>query len=70
MVSNTFLTEWPPRSGRQVEFPEIDRAEFFDVATAGSKITVGQVPLIDEHEEIVNGTSRSGSSQRMRGSGG
>jgi len=55
VVSNTFLIEWPPRSRRQVEFPEIDRAEFFDVATAGLKINVGQVPLINELEEIVNG---------------
>jgi predicted NUDIX family NTP pyrophosphohydrolase len=55
VVSNTFLTDLPPRSGRQVEFPEIDRAEFFDVATAGTKINAGQVPLIDELVEIVNG---------------
>jgi len=31
--SNTFTMEWPPKSGRQQEFPEIDRAEFFDLAT-------------------------------------
>jgi predicted NUDIX family NTP pyrophosphohydrolase len=55
VVSNTFLIEWPPRSGRQVEFPEIDRAEFFDVATARLKINAGQVPLFDELEEIVKG---------------
>jgi predicted NUDIX family NTP pyrophosphohydrolase len=55
VVSNTFLTEWPPRSGRQVEFPEIDRAEFFDVATAATKINAGQVPLIDELETFVSG---------------
>jgi predicted NUDIX family NTP pyrophosphohydrolase len=30
--SNTFTMEWPPHSGRQQEFPEIDRAEFFDLA--------------------------------------
>lgn len=54
VVSNTFLMERPPHSGRQVEFPEIDRAEFFDVATARLKINVGQVPLIDELEELVN----------------
>jgi len=61
VVSNTFLMEWPPRPGRQVEFSEIDRAEFFDVATAESKVNIGQVPLIEELEEIVNGkSSRSG----------
>jgi predicted NUDIX family NTP pyrophosphohydrolase len=32
--SNTFSMQWPPRSGRQTEFPEIDRAEFFDLQTA------------------------------------
>lgn len=39
--------EWPPRSGRTVRFPEIDRAEWFDVATARQKIVKGQLPLLD-----------------------
>ena len=46
--SNTFTLEWPPRSGRQMEFPEIDKAAFFDVGTAQLKINAGQVPFIDE----------------------
>jgi predicted NUDIX family NTP pyrophosphohydrolase len=46
--SNTFTTEWPPKSGRKQEFPEIDRAEFFDLATARKKIKAGQEALIDE----------------------
>jgi predicted NUDIX family NTP pyrophosphohydrolase len=46
--SNTFTMEWPPKSGRQQEFPEIDRAEWFDVATAKTKIRTGQEALIDE----------------------
>jgi predicted NUDIX family NTP pyrophosphohydrolase len=46
--SNTFLLEWPPRSGRQQEFPEVDRAEWFDLATARTKIIAGQIPLLDE----------------------
>jgi predicted NUDIX family NTP pyrophosphohydrolase len=37
--SNTFTTEWPPRSGRTAEFPEIDRAEWVDLATARRKQT-------------------------------
>lgn len=37
IVSNTFSIAWPPRSGRLMEFPEIDRADFFDVAAAGRK---------------------------------
>lgn len=53
IVSNTFTIEWPPRSGKQTEFPEIDRAEFFDVSTAKRKINAAQVALIDELEKIV-----------------
>jgi len=52
VVSNTFLLEWPPRSGRRFEFPEIDQAEFFDIATAKYKINVGQVPLLDELDKL------------------
>src|SRR5271166_6268645 len=38
IVSNTFTTEWPPKSGRQMAFPEFDRANFFEVAAAKRKI--------------------------------
>ena len=51
--SNTFVMEWPPKSGQQQTFPEIDRAEFFDLATARRKLKSGQVGLIDELETIV-----------------
>jgi predicted NUDIX family NTP pyrophosphohydrolase len=54
IVSNTFRVVWPPRSGHQMEFPEIDRANFFDVATAKRKINPAQSALIDELEGIVN----------------
>jgi len=46
--SNAFSLEWPPGSGRQREFPEIDRAGWFDVETAKQKILKGQAPLIDQ----------------------
>lgn len=46
--SNTFVMEWPPRSGKQAEFPEVDRAEFFDAATAKRKINSAQAALIEE----------------------
>jgi len=49
--SNTFVMEWPPRSGRQQEFPEIDRAEWFGLGTARSKVVKGQVPLLDALEQ-------------------
>ena len=45
--SNTFEAEWPPRSGRMAEFPEIDRADWFAVDEARRRILPGQEPLID-----------------------
>jgi predicted NUDIX family NTP pyrophosphohydrolase len=45
--SNTFTMEWPPRSGRQAEFPEIDRAEWFGLAEARQKIIPAQAELVD-----------------------
>jgi predicted NUDIX family NTP pyrophosphohydrolase len=51
--SNTFQIEWPPRSGKRAEFPEIDRAEFFDLDRARLKINPAQVALIDELEKLL-----------------
>ena len=51
--SNTVSMEWPPRSGRQVQFPEVDRAAFFDLATAGEKINSAQVSLLAELEQAL-----------------
>jgi predicted NUDIX family NTP pyrophosphohydrolase len=48
IVSNTFSLIWPPRSGRVVEFPEVDRAAWFPEDQAREKINPGQVPFIDE----------------------
>jgi predicted NUDIX family NTP pyrophosphohydrolase len=56
IVSNTFSIEWPPRSGRRMDFPEIDRAEFYDVAVACRKIKAAQTPLIDELQGLVERT--------------
>jgi predicted NUDIX family NTP pyrophosphohydrolase len=53
IVSNTFRIEWPPRSGRLMDFPEIDRAEFYDVAVASRKIKAAQTALIDELQSVV-----------------
>lgn len=52
IVSNTFTLEWPPRSGRLMEFPEIDRADFFDIAEASRKIKAAQMALVEECEQI------------------
>lgn len=46
--SNTFTMEWPPRSGRQAEFPEIDRAAFFTLAAARPRINPAQLALLEE----------------------
>jgi predicted NUDIX family NTP pyrophosphohydrolase len=48
LTSNTFEMEWPPKSGRIAQYPEIDRAAWFMLEAAGTKIMVGQVPLLDE----------------------
>jgi len=45
--SNTFEMEWPPRSGKLKEFPEIDRAEFFTEEIARRKINPTQTPFLD-----------------------
>jgi predicted NUDIX family NTP pyrophosphohydrolase len=51
--SNTFTMQWPPRSGRMQEFPEIDRAQWFAVGEARIKINSGQAPLLDRLQQIV-----------------
>ncbi len=45
--SNTFQMEWPPRSGKICEFPEVDRAEWFKIEDAQRKIVAGQRPLLE-----------------------
>lgn len=47
LVSNTFELEWPPRSGRQREFPEVDRAGFFYPDEARRKLIAAQAELVD-----------------------
>ena len=47
VTSNTFSMEWPPRSGRRREFPEVDRAGWFDPATAREKLLATQAELVD-----------------------
>jgi predicted NUDIX family NTP pyrophosphohydrolase len=47
LVSNVFEMEWPPRSGRMQSFPEVDRAAWFDAATAKTKIHKGQVKILE-----------------------
>ena len=46
--SNTFSMEWPPGSGRQQEFPEVDRADWFTIPRAKEKINKGQSGFLEE----------------------
>ena len=50
----TFDMEWPPRSGRRQEFPEIDRAAWFALDAAASKLVTGQRPFLDRLREAVS----------------
>lgn len=50
IVSNTFLLEWPPRSGDLKEFPEVDKAGWFDFTLARQKINAAQKPILEELE--------------------
>ncbi len=47
LKSNEFEMEWPPKSGRQARFPEVDRAGWFDLDQARDKLVEGQRPLLD-----------------------
>jgi len=51
--SNTFTIEWPPKSGRSREFPEVDRAAWFTLDEARKKIQPGQRPLLDQLEALL-----------------
>jgi predicted NUDIX family NTP pyrophosphohydrolase len=51
LKSNMCMVEWPPRSGKQIEIPEVDRGEFFDLETARTKIFKYLVPIIDMFEK-------------------
>jgi predicted NUDIX family NTP pyrophosphohydrolase len=47
LESNTFSMEWPPRSGRRLEVPEVDRAEWFDPVEARQRINPAQAAFVD-----------------------
>jgi predicted NUDIX family NTP pyrophosphohydrolase len=55
-VSNTFALEWPPKSGRQQSFPEIDRIAYFTLPMAKQKIIAYQLPLLAELERRIGPT--------------
>lgn len=51
--SNRFRLEWPPRSGRYQDFPEVDRAEWLELAAARQKLNKGQLPLLDALQRLL-----------------
>jgi len=55
--SNSFTMEWPPRSGRMQEFPEVDRAGWFGFEEARRKINPAQAPLLDELGRVLEASS-------------
>ncbi len=61
--SNTFTLEWPPRSGRQQEFPEVDRAAWFTLAAAREKIIQGQAGFLEELRRLLGETDPAASPQ-------
>lgn len=53
VFSNNFSIEWPPSSGKIQLFPEIDRAEWFNIQTAKEKVSRSQISFIEELEEAL-----------------
>ena len=51
--SNTFSMEWPPHSGMQQDFPEVDRGDWFDIPTASVKLTPGQRGFLDHLRQLL-----------------
>lgn len=56
ITSNIATAEWPRRSGRTIEFPEVDRCAWFDLATARTKMNPAQAELLDRLQELINQT--------------
>jgi predicted NUDIX family NTP pyrophosphohydrolase len=56
--SNSFQMEWPPKSGRQQQFPELDRAEWFTLEEARAKILKGQSMFLDRLEKVIGNRRR------------
>ncbi len=53
VVSNTFRLEWPRHSGRFREYPEIDRAQWFELKEARKKLLKGQAGFLDRLTEVI-----------------
>jgi len=54
LVSNTCQVEWPPRTGRMIEIPEVDRGAWFPISQARERIFTAQRPLLDRLEKAIS----------------
>jgi predicted NUDIX family NTP pyrophosphohydrolase len=52
--SNLFSMEWPPRSGKRQEYPEVDRASWFTLESAKRKIVLGQIAFLEELQQMLD----------------
>ena len=55
LVSNRCEIEWPPRSGRKIEIPEVDRGDWFSIAEARERILKSQAPFLDRLQQNLTG---------------
>jgi predicted NUDIX family NTP pyrophosphohydrolase len=62
IVSNTFQLEWPPKSGRMRQFPEVDRAQWFGLDAARAKLVPAQAELLDRLQAAIENATGSDSS--------
>jgi predicted NUDIX family NTP pyrophosphohydrolase len=60
LVSNLCEIEWPPRSGRKIEIPEVDRGSWFSIADARERILKGQAPFLDRLQQNLTGQNLIG----------
>ncbi len=58
--SNTFPMEWPPKSGKTQEFPEVDRGAWFDLPSAEVKLQVGQRGFLDQLQPLLQDSAQQG----------
>jgi predicted NUDIX family NTP pyrophosphohydrolase len=60
LISNRCEIEWPPRSGRKIEIPEVDRGSWFSIADARERILKGQAPFLDRLQQNLTGQNLIG----------
>jgi predicted NUDIX family NTP pyrophosphohydrolase len=57
VVSNTFEMQWPPRSGRTQTYPEVDRAQWFDLVAARERLNPAQAAFVDRLADILDSST-------------